>query len=412
MGKQSAATSAGNGLWTCGLSLADFEAPSNETPIALAARETVAVALELAHTDIRGGEQLLADEASGDHVEIVDPSAIGEAWVFGPDNEDTDFADRRVLWPVIDPQTYRPSGSVERRIEDNIAAIRLVKALTAEKRKPSEEEMATLLRYSGWGGAARVFSLDGGTKASPFARQRDELKSLVTEDEYVAMQSSVNTAFYTPPQIVEAMWRMVRKLGFTGGRILEPAAGPGQFFASMPRDMARSSTLTAVEIDPITASMLEANFAPYGAQVHACGLEKAPVPAKFWDLVITNCPFGDFKALDTSKAPYADWSIHNWFLAKSLELVRPGGLVAMITTKSTLDSKRDARRKWMAAQGELVAAFRLPTMAFKEHANTEAVTDILLFKRRDVPDFTAGGSWLALEEVSTVLMDKGQSPTG
>ena len=411
MGNHSAATSAGNGLWTCGLSLADFEAPSNETPVAQAARETVAVALELAHTDIRGGEQLLADEAGGDPVEIVDPSAVGDAWVFGPDNEDTDFADRKVLWPVIDPQTYRPSGSVERRIEDNIAAIRLVKALADEKRKPSDAEMATLLRYSGWGGAARVFSLDGGTKASPLARQRDELKSLVTEAEYVAMQASVNTAFYTPPQIVEAMWRMVRKLGFTGGRVLEPAAGTGQFFASMPQDMARTSMLTAVEIDPITASMLEANFAPYGAQVHTCGLEKASVPAKFWDLVITNCPFDDFKTLDTSKAPYADWSIHNWFLAKSLELVRPGGLVAMITTKSTLDSKGDARRKWMAAQGELVAAFRLPTMAFKEHANTEAVTDILLFKRRDVPDFTAGGSWLALEEASTVLMEKGQSPT-
>ena len=171
--------------------------------------------------------------------------------------------------------------------------------------------MATLLRYSGWGGAARVFSLDGATKASPLARLRDELKSLTTEDEYVAMQASVNTAFYTPPQSVEAMWRMVRKLGFTGGRILEPAAGTGQFCASMPRDLDRASMLTAVEIDPITAAMLEANFAPYGAQVHACGLEKAQVPAKFWDLVITNCPFGDFKTRDTSKAPYADWSIHN-----------------------------------------------------------------------------------------------------
>ena len=411
MGNSIAATSAGNGLWTCGLSLADFEAPSNETTVAQAARETVAVALELAHTDIRGGDLLLADEAAGDSVEIVDPSAVGDSWVLGPDNEDTDFADRKVLWPVVGPQTYRPSGSVERRIEDNIAAIRLVKALADEKRKPSEEEMATLLRYSGWGGAARVFSLDGATKASPLASQRDELRSLVTENEYVAMQASVNTAFYTPPHIVEAMWRMVRKLGFTGGRVLEPAAGTGQVFASMPRDMARQSMVTAVEIDPITAAMLEANFAPYGAQVHACGLEKAPVPAKFWDLVISNCPFGDFKSLDTSKTPYADWSIHNWFLAKSLELVRPGGLVAMITTKSTLDSKRDARRKWMAAQGELVAAFRLPTMAFKEHANTEAVTDILLFKRREVPDFKASGSWLALEEASTVLMDKGQSAT-
>lgn len=400
-------------VWVCGLSLDDFLAPAALTPIAQVAQSVAAVTLDLAlqpevaqaaaeHTPEAA---FLAPEPVAEVLDLNDPLLAG--WASGAE-KDEDYANRKVLWPELDPASYAPATSVAQRIEDNIAAIRLMKALASTKSAPTPAEMTQLLRYSGWGGAARVFSPDGSSPHK-LAAQRNELQQLCTPKEFAGMQASVNTAFYTPPELVRALWSIVEQLGFEGGRIIEACAGVGHMIAGMPRPLARRSALTAVEVDATSAAILETCFAPFGLQVYASALENTKqLPIGFYDVAVTNVPFGDFPSNDTSKAPYAKWSIHNWFLAKQLELVRPGGLVAAITTSSTLDSLSGKHRQWLAAHAELVAAYRLPTMAFKDHSGTEAVTDIVVFKRRELPDFTVRPTWLEAVEAPQELFAAGQ----
>jgi N12 class adenine-specific DNA methylase len=411
MMKQRAPADLGMSVWGCGLRLEDFEIPSNPTPVAMVASAIASVTLDLAdaRSNAVTAPQLPSFVPGSDTVELDEGllSDATSAWA-AETGEDLDFQDRKVLWPQPLPASYAPSTSVQTRIEDNIAAILLMQDLAASKRKASTEEAATLLRYSGWGGAARVFSPDGTTQHR-LAAQRDRLKAAVTSAEYTAMQASVNTAFYTPPELVQSIWKLVEHLGFKGGRIIEPAAGVGHLLANMPTGIARKSTITAVEKDPISAALLETNFAPYGVQVQAAGLEDAKLPLGFFDLVVGNVPFGNFKTNDSSKAPYADWLIHNWFLGKSIELVRPGGLVVVITSSGSLDSTSDAHRKWLAAHAELIAAFRLPTMAFKAYANTEAVTDLLVLRRREIPDFSGKPQWLSVDEAEGQLFAVNQA---
>jgi N12 class adenine-specific DNA methylase len=400
------------GLWICGLSLADFELPSKPTPVAQVARALTSVTLDLADARCSGTQAADADVTVLDvdteaqltpEFNLADEAITG--WV--DSGEDLDFQDRKILWPALCPESYRPAKSAAQRVEDNIAAIRLCQELAAAKRTPTADEMAQLLRYCGWGGVSRVFSPDGSTP-QPFAAQRDELRSLVSPAAFAAMQASVNTAFFTPPELVQSLWRLVEHLGFKGGRVVEMSAGVGHFFANMPAPIARKSILTAVELDPTSASILETAFAPYGVQVHACALESAKgLPMGFFDLAISNVPFGDFRTNDVSKSPYSDWLIHNWFLGRSIELVRPGGLVAVITSKGSLDSKTDAHRRWLAAYAELVAAFRLPTMTFDQHANTEAVTDIVVLRRREMPLFGAAPEWVDAQPAEQVLFAEG-----
>lgn len=408
MVKPDAEPQSGNGLWLCGLSMADFEVPSQPTPIAQAVNMVTAVTLDLADA-LAGAAGPGAEEAEEQlQVEVLDLNeAAAMSW--SGDDQDQDYANRKVVWPYLDADRFKPSTSVRQRIEDNIAAVRLAKALAQEKRPASPEEMEQLLRYSGWGGAARVFAPDG-TSPQPLADLREALRAECTEKEFAAMLASVNTAFYTPPELVQALWRLVERLGFKGGRVIEPSAGVGHVIAGMPHAIAKRSTLTAVELDPTSASILETCFAPYGLQAHAGGLEDAKhLPLGFYDLCIGNAPFGDFKTNDTSKAPYSDWLIHNWFLAKSTELVRPGGLVVMITSKGSLDSVTDTHRRWLAAHAELVAAFRLPTMAFQAHANTEAITDIVVLKRRELPDFKSAPAWVELMPADQNLFAAGEA---
>ena len=405
--KQNAGAQDGASVWTCGLSIADFEIPSKPTEIAQLARAITAVTLDLGDAVTSYSDSRQAADGvpvDGDEPQL-EPEFGAGGWA--ETGEDMDFQDRKVLWPYLDPDSYAPAKSVTKRIEDNIAAIRMMQQLSMEKRTATPDEMTQMLRYSGWGGAARVF-LPDGSQPSALAGLRDELKTLTSPKQYASMQSSVNTAFYTPPELVKLAWKVVEHLGFLGGRVIETSGGVGHFFANMPSSMARRSTLTAVEIDPISAGLLETNFAPYGVQVQACGLEDAKVPTGFFDLVIGNIPFANFKSLDTSKAPYADWLIHNWFLGKSVELVRPGGLVAVITSSGSMDSETDSHRRWLAAHAELVAAFRLPTMAFAAHSNTEVVTDLLVFRRREFPDFSAKPVWVKAEPAEQILFDDGQ----
>ncbi len=397
-------------LWVCGLTPDLFEIPPVKTPIAKTAAAITEMVLDIADAqssvpEMDGAVEVLELSAKEDTLGgIIDQVLAG----WSAAEEDMDFTDRKVLWPEVDPALYRPAASAEQRIADNIAAIKLVQQLTQEGRKPDPMEAAVLLRYSGWGGAARVFSPDG-SQPQPLAPMREELRSLVGDRNFAAMQSSVNSAFYTDPLLVQSLWRIVQKLGFKGGRVVEPSSGVGHMITGMPSSLAAKSEITAIEVDPTSAGLLERNFAPYGVEVHACGIEEAKIPAGFYDLVIGNVPFGKYRSNDTSKAAYADWNIHNYFLGKSLDLVRPGGLMVLITTRSSLDSKTDVHRKWLAAHAELLGAFRLPTMAFEGFAHTQAVTDILVLRRRDYPDYSAVPSWIATSEVPQALMSQGQA---
>jgi N12 class adenine-specific DNA methylase/phospholipid N-methyltransferase len=399
-------------LWVGGLTLEDFEIPSQKSEIAMVASVITKVAFDMAEPvtqppqDGENVEVLSSAEADNDDAlgNIVEQVLAG----WGENDNDLDIALRKTLWPLIDSDEYRPSASAEQRIQANIDAIKLMQRLSQDKSKPGAQEMIQLLKYSGWGGSARVFSPDGSTPHA-LSALRDELKALTSEREFAAMQSSVNTAFYTDPYLVQALWRIVAQLGFEGGRVLEPAAGVGHIIAGMPQAMVAKSELTAVELDPVSASILEANFAPYGLQVHACGLEEAKLPTSFYDLVVTNAPFGKFKTKDVSKAPYADWSIHNYFLGKGLELLRPGGLMVVITTRQSLDSVSDKHRQWISAHADLLGAFRLPTMAFESFANTQAVTDILVFKRRELPDYAAKAAWVEIGGANDAMFKAGET---
>lgn len=250
-------------------------------------------------------------------------------------------------WIRSNPDQWRPTGGELTRIESNIAAIERVQAIAASGAAPDPDDEAVLLRYTGWGSLPRLFVPDGSAP-SPLAAQRERVRALVGDVAMDALRASTTSAFFTPPEITTAMWEIVRRAGFRGGRVLEPAAGPGHMLATMPAELATASEITAVEMDPTSAMLLRAAFAPYGVQVHESPLEAVRLTEGYFDLVIANPPYGDFPARDNRNRPYSRWSIHNWFLAKSLELVRPGGLVVMVTSRHTLDAKRSEHRKWLA----------------------------------------------------------------
>ena len=387
-------------LWLAGFSLDDFTIPSEKTHVAVVAEQVTRVVMDLAlNEDLYYEDQ---DEAPVHSTSVYEEVLKG--WGEGVE---TEWTNRKSVWPVFDTAKFIPDARDERRIRDNIAAIKLLKDIQAQGRVVCEEDRNVLLKYCGWGGLARVFSPDG-SQPHVWAAYRDELKGLVTEQEFTALQASITTAYFTDPGVVRSMWRIVERLGFKGGRVLEPSGGAGHFLAGMPVAIANRSDISAVEIDTVSAAMMEVVFGSLGVQVYPSALETARLPSAFFDLVIGNVPFGDFRSLDTSTAAYADWSIHNYFLGKSMDLVRPGGLIVLVTSRHSMDSKSDGHRKWLAAHAELLGAYRLPTMAFKGQANTEAVTDILVFQRRQFPDYSKEG-WVTLGKASEEMLVPGQS---
>lgn len=392
-------------VWLAGFSLEDFMVPSKKTEIAQVTEAVTKVILDMATLDLDEGAMLPEEPGQTQATAFAEVIA---AWGVKEDL-DLDWTDRKVAWPRIDPSNYKPAEKAEQRIEDNLSAIKLLREIQATGRSVDDMDRATLLRYCGWGGLAKVFAPDGSTPHG-WAHYRDELQMLTSEREFTQMRSSITSAFFTDPAMVRAAWDIVRHLGFKGGRVIEPSAGPGHFLAGMPPDLASKSQISAVELDPVSAGLLETGFGPLGVQVQSCALEKANLPVAFYDCVIGNVPFGNFRSLDTSTAAYADWSIHNWFIAKSVDLVRPGGLIVLITSRHTMDSATSSHRKWLAAHAELLGAYRLPTMTFKGQANTEAVTDLMVFKRREVPDFNAGG-WVEMATASETMLKSGQPQT-
>lgn len=275
---------------------------------------------------------------------------------------------------VIDIHNQETGGG-KTRYQWNVEAVKTLKQLESEGRNATPEEQEILARYAGWGGTSQAFD----EKNESWRKEYAELKTLLTPEEYREARATVNTAFYTPPAVAAAVGEALVQFGFQGGNVLEPSMGTGHFFGTMPEQM-RGSRLFGVEKDGISGRIAKLLYPQ--AEIQIKGFEETDFPDNFFDVVVGNVPFGDFKVYDR-RYNAENFKIHDYFLAKSIDKVRPGGIVAVITTKGTMDKKGDSVRKYLAERAELVGAVRLPNSAFKAEAGTEVTSDILFFQKRE-----------------------------
>ena len=262
-------------------------------------------------------------------------------------------------------------GTPSEKYAANAAAIRTLKQIEAEERLATPEEQEILSRYVGWGGLADCFE-----ETSP---HYEELKSLLDSEEYAAARASTLTAFYTPPVVIRGIYKALAQMGFTQGNILEPSCGTGNFLGLLPADMAGSKAY-GVELDSISGRIAGQLY--QNASISVNGFETVQMPDSFFDVAVGNVPFGDFKVLD-KKYDKHHWLIHDYFFGKTLDKVRPGGIVAFITSKGTLDKENSAVRKYLAQRADLIGAIRLPDNTFKRNAGTEVTSDIIFLQKRD-----------------------------
>lgn len=305
-------------------------------------------------------------------------------------------------------------GGAKQKARDNLAAIRLVKTLAQEGRPATTEEQAQLVKYVGWGSselANGIFEQSGyrtvngrQTWAPSFFKEGwedlgRELKDLLTPEEYAAAKKSTMNAHYTPAGIIGGMYRALERMGFTGGRILEPGSGVGHFIGLLPESFLHNSRFTGVELDHTSAAIAKLLYP--GHDIRQQGFEKFNVPDGFYDLAIGNPPFADIDI--TSDPAYAKhkFKIHDFFFAKAIDKVRPGGLLMFVTSKGTMDKANDKARSYLAERADLLGAIRLPQTAFAENAGTETVTDVIFLRKRLPGEARGGESWGSLSEVLT-----------
>ena len=267
-------------------------------------------------------------------------------------------------------------GGPKQKFARNIEAIRTLFKLEAEHRDATAEEQQVLSQYVGWGGLADAFDPD----KSSWAKEYAELKGLLSEEEYKAARGSVLNAHYTSPTVIRAIYDAVERMGFRTGNILEPSMGVGNFFGMLPESMA-DSHLYGVELDSITGRIAQKLYPE--ANIKVAGFETTD-RRDFYDLVVGNVPFGNYKVNDKAYNKLNS-SIHNYFFAKAIDQVRPGGIVAFVTSRYTMDSKDSTARKHMAERADLLGAVRLPNNAFRANAGTDVVSDIIFLQKRDRP---------------------------
>ncbi|MCP9946008.1 hypothetical protein LUX12_16330 [Streptomyces somaliensis] len=280
-----------------------------------------------------------------------------------------------------------PSGPLA-RIRANIAAIRVLHTLREGKRPATEAERAVLARWSSWGAAWQVFD----PRKPEFAGVRAELRSLLTEEEWHAAEATVRNAHFTDAALVQPIWQALKSLGFSEGRVLEPGCGSGNFLAFAPPEAA----MTGVELDPITAEIAGALYPD--AEIRAQDFKDTRLPEGYFDAVIGNVPFDEIAPTDPVHNPLR-LALHNYAIVKSLELTRPGGLVAVITSRYTLDSMGKTARLEIADRADLVGAVRLPAGAHQRAAGTDVVTDVLILRRRDGKAPETPPEWVGLSSV-------------
>ncbi|WP_353652805.1 helicase-related protein [Eubacterium sp. AM46-8] len=266
-------------------------------------------------------------------------------------------------------------GGAKTRYQWNMDSIRTLKQIESENRLATPEEQKVLSKFVGWGGLSQAFDENNES----WSKEYKELKEMLSDEEYAAARATVNNAFYTSPEIAMCMNSALVQFGFRGGNVLEPSMGIGNFFGSMPAPMQRSK-LYGVELDSISGRIAKQLY--QNANISITGFENTTYPDNFFDVVVGNVPFGDYKVFDPNYNKY-NFRIHDYFLAKALDQVRPGGMVAVITTKGTLDKANPTIRKYLAERAELVGAVRLPNTAFKDNAGTEVTADILFLQKRE-----------------------------
>ena len=262
-------------------------------------------------------------------------------------------------------------GAPLERFQRNLDAIRTLKTVETENRAATSEEQAVLAQYVGWGGLANFF--DGKNP------RYSELKNLLTDEEYTAARESTLTAFYTPPAVIRSIYTALGQMGFTQGNILEPSCGIGNFLGMLPESMS-GSKLYGVELDDLSGRIARQLYQKSSIAVQ--GFEKTAFPDNFFDIAIGNVPFGQFHVAD-KRYDRLNFPIHEYFIAKALDEVRPGGVIAVVTSSYTMDKRTASARKYIAQRAELLGAIRLPNNAFKSAAGTEVVSDILFLQKRE-----------------------------
>ena len=261
------------------------------------------------------------------------------------------------------------------RFRRNIMAIQLLKKCQEENRFATPDEQIILSKYVGWGGIPEAFDENNSAWGTEYL----ELKTVLTPEEYTAARESTLTAFYTPPEVTTAIYNALSQMGFREGNLLEPSCGIGNFIGMLPQSM-ENAKIYGVELDPISAGIAQQLYQK--SSIAARGFEEVNVPDSFFDGVVGNVPFGDFKVLDKRYDKH-NFLIHDYFFAKSLDKLRPGGLMALVTSKGTMDKTNPAVRKYIAQRADLLGAIRLPNNTFKGNAGTEVVLDILFLQKRD-----------------------------
>ena len=261
------------------------------------------------------------------------------------------------------------------RFRRNIMAIQLLKKCQEENRFATPEEQIVLSKYVGWGGLSEAFDENNSAWATEYL----ELSSVLTPEEYASARESTLTAFYTPPEVITAIYKAMEQMGFKEGNLLEPSCGIGNFIGMLP-DTMQDSKIYGVELDRISAGIAQQLYQK--TTIAAQGFEETNLPDSFFDGVVGNVPFGDFKVSDKRYDKYK-FLIHDYFFAKSLDKLRPGGVMALVTSKGTMDKENSAVRKYIAQRAELLGVIRLPNNTFKGNAGTEVVSDILILQKRD-----------------------------
>jgi N12 class adenine-specific DNA methylase len=290
-------------------------------------------------------------------------------------------------------------GSLKQKCRANLTAIELLKKLEAQDRPATEAEKQILVRYVGWGGLPQVFDAWN----EQWKEERERLEALLTEDERDSARATTLNAHYTAPVVIRAMYALVQHLGFTQGRILEPALGLGHFIGLMPDEMHAHSLITGIEIDSVTARLAKLLYPD--ADIRQQPFEESRLADGFYDVAVSNIPFGDFAVTD---ARFKAWKfvIHDYFFAAALDKVRPGGLILFITSKGTFDKQNCALREYVASQADLVGAIRLPNDAFKKNANTEVTTDLVVLRKRLPCEAPSGPAW---KEVGLITNSQGEN---
>lgn len=319
----------------------------------------------------------------------------GENELFGYEGEFQPYLKPEVEKIVTEPHNFRiqdndlGAGGPKAKYKANMEAIHLLQTLEKEERLATPEEQEILSRYVGWGGIPQAFEENNSSWANEYL----ELKNTLSPEEYSAARASTLNAFYTSPTVIRSMYEALENMGLKQGNILEPSCGVGNFMGMIPESMSKAN-MYGVELDPVTGRIAKQLYQKNKIAVQ--GFEETSYPDSFFDCVIGNVPFGAYQVSDRRYDRH-HFMIHDYFIAKSLDLIRPGGVVAVVTSSGTLDKQNPAVRQYIANRAELLGAIRLPNNAFQRNANTSVVSDILFFQKRDRASLEEP-EWLNLKE--------------